>query len=83
MVFGPYSSDELVYKSDRVVEYRTPPRLEGLGTITSRLKPSDRPIGGVATLLGELPRNRRAVAERPASVGNDVVTGIDSRTIGA
>ena len=55
MVFGPYPSDELIYRSDRVVEYRTPPRLEGLGTITSRLKPSDRPIGGVATLVGELP----------------------------
>lgn len=55
MVFGPYPSDELVYRSDRVVEYRTPPRLEGLGTITSKLNPSDRPIVGVATLLGELP----------------------------
>ena len=55
MVFGPYPSDKLVYRSDRLVEYRTPHRLEGLGTIASRLKPNDWAIGGFASLLGELP----------------------------
>jgi len=55
MVFGPYPADRLVYRSDRVVEYRTPAHSEGLGTAISRLKPNDQPIEGVATLLGEMP----------------------------
>ena len=55
MVFGPYPSDKLIYRSDRLVEYRTPPRSEGLGTMSSRLQPNNRAIGGFAALLGELP----------------------------
>jgi hypothetical protein len=55
MVFGPYSADRLVYRGDRIVEYRTPARSEGLGTAISRFKPSDQPIEGVATLLGQMP----------------------------
>jgi hypothetical protein len=41
--FGPYPKDKLTYRSDRVVEFRTPPHSEGLGTqlgftqMTSRL----------------------------------------------
>lgn len=55
MIFGPYPSDRLVYRSDRVVEFRTPPNSEGLGTMTSRFRPNQKPIQGVALLLGEMP----------------------------
>jgi hypothetical protein len=50
--FGPYPKDKLVYKSDRTVTYHTPPNSKGLGT-TSRLKPSNLPIDGVAILTEE------------------------------
>jgi hypothetical protein len=49
--FGPYPNDKLTYRGDRIVEYQTPPRSEGLGTI-SRLKANDYPINGVAILRG-------------------------------
>jgi hypothetical protein len=52
--FGPYPSDELTYKSDRVVEYRTPALADGLGTHSS-LKKNGSPIEGVAILSGEPP----------------------------
>ena len=55
ITYGPYPTDKLLYKGDRLVEYRTPPNSEGLGTMTSRLKPNDQPIQGVATLVGEMP----------------------------
>jgi hypothetical protein len=39
----------LVYRSDLVVEFRTPPHCEGLGELT----PNDQPISGVAILQPE------------------------------
>ena len=48
---GPYPGDQLTYKSDRVVEFRTPPRTEGLGT-HSRLQTNDDWIRGVYILEG-------------------------------
>jgi hypothetical protein len=50
--FGPFPTDKLVYKSDRVVEYQTPANSKGLGTM-DRLEPYDRPIQGVAILKGQ------------------------------
>lgn len=50
--FGPYPKDELIHHGDSIVEYRTPPRTEGLGTM-SWLQASDYPIEGVEILEGE------------------------------
>jgi hypothetical protein len=55
LTYGPYPSDTLLYKGDRLVEFRTAPNSDGLGTITSRLEPNEQPIDGVATLVGEMP----------------------------
>lgn len=52
--FGPYPKDVLNYKSNRLVEYRTPAQTDGLGT-HSWLKKNGTPIEGVAMLLGETP----------------------------
>jgi hypothetical protein len=52
--FGPYPEDTLTYKSNRVVEYTTPPQTEGLGT-QSRLSRNGSPIAGVAMLIGDAP----------------------------
>jgi hypothetical protein len=52
--FGPYPGDKLTYKSDAVVEYRTPPQTDGLGT-HSWLKKNSDPINGVAILAGNTP----------------------------
>jgi hypothetical protein len=52
--YGPYPKDKLTIRSDRIVEYQTPPRSEGLGTI-SRLQTNDYPIDGVAILQGQTP----------------------------
>jgi hypothetical protein len=52
--FGPEPTDKLIYQSDRIVEYQTPPNSEGLGTL-SRLKKNEGPIGGVAILRGPTP----------------------------
>jgi hypothetical protein len=46
---GPYPKDKLIYRSDLVVEFRTPPHCEGLGELT----PNDQPISGVAVLHPE------------------------------
>jgi hypothetical protein len=43
---GPYPNDKLVYRSDLVIEFRTPPHRKGLGELT----PNDQPISGVAIL---------------------------------
>lgn len=51
---GPYPKDKLAYKSDRIVEYQTPPRTDGLGT-ESWIKKNDSPIDGVAMLIGKTP----------------------------
>jgi hypothetical protein len=52
-VFGPYPTDTLTYRSKAVVEYRTPPQTEGLGT-QSRI-PKNGPIYGVAIVIGNTP----------------------------
>jgi hypothetical protein len=52
--YGPYPKDKLIRQTDRLVEYQTPPRSEGLGTVY-RLKPNDDPVDGVAILKGETP----------------------------
>jgi hypothetical protein len=52
--YGPYPDDKLIVRNDRLVQFQTPPRAEGLGTM-SRLKANDDPIDGVATLEGKTP----------------------------
>lgn len=52
--FGPYPNDILTYKDKRTVEYETPAQAGGLGTRSS-LKKNDRPIDGVAMLIGKTP----------------------------
>lgn len=48
---GPYPKDKLVYITNELVEYQTPPQTEGLGTQSRLLKNTD-PICGVAMLVG-------------------------------
>ena len=52
--FGPYPNDKLIFQSDRIVEYQSPPLSEGLGTISS-LRANDYPINVVAILQGQAP----------------------------
>lgn len=52
--FAPYPKDILNYRSKSAVEYRTPAQTEGLGTHSSLTK-NDRPIEGVAILVGQPP----------------------------
>jgi hypothetical protein len=52
--FGPYPGDTLNYRSNEVVEFKTPAMTEGLGT-ASRLSSDSSPISGVAILFGEEP----------------------------
>ena len=47
--FGPFPSDRLTYKGTELVEFTTPARRNGLGTM-SGLLPSDQPITGFALL---------------------------------
>lgn len=47
--FGPFPSDHLTYKSKEIVEFTTPARQRGLGTM-SWLLPSDQSITGFALL---------------------------------
>lgn len=49
---GPYPTDKLLYRSTRVVEFRTPAHADGLGT-DAWLKKGDAPIDGVAILVGD------------------------------
>lgn len=53
---GPYPTDTLTYRGNKVVEYRTPARTEGLGNFHSWLGKNDLPISGVAILLMDSPR---------------------------
>jgi len=52
--FGPFPKDVLSYKSNRLVEYKTPAQTEGLGTHLW-IKQNGSPIGGVAMLVGKAP----------------------------
>ena len=49
--FGPCPKDVLLYKSNELVEYKTPAQSEGLGTHS--LKKSGSAIEGVAMLVGQ------------------------------
>jgi hypothetical protein len=49
--FGPYPKDKLSCKSNKIVEYQTPPNSDGLGT-RSRLQKNSSLISGVAILEG-------------------------------
>ncbi len=51
----PYPKDRLIIQTDRLVEYQTPPHLEGLGTM-SRMKANNDPIDGAAIFEGPAPR---------------------------
>ena len=53
-VFQPYPKDVLAYKSAKIVEYQTPAQTDGLGT-TFWLLENDKPISGVAMLVGDPP----------------------------
>jgi len=65
--FGPYPTDTLTYKSEKVVEYRTPAHTEGLGTL-SWLKKNDSPIEGVAILVGRTPDLLLLAVRLPATL---------------
>jgi TonB family protein len=51
---GPYPNDKLNYRSSEIVEYQTPARTGGLGTV-SLLQSNADPISGVAILTGQDP----------------------------
>jgi uncharacterized RDD family membrane protein YckC len=52
---GPYPKDKLIFQSDRIVEYQTPPHSEGLGTTVGSLQANDYPVNAVAILKGQAP----------------------------
>jgi hypothetical protein len=54
---GPYPGDRLVRRSDQIVEFRTPPYSEGLGTL-GRLKKDRGWIDGVALIQSPTPNLR-------------------------
>ena len=54
LVFGPYPSDRLTYKSKRLLEYVTPPQSEGVGTWIGMPKNASS-IEGAASVIGEAP----------------------------
>ena len=55
LALRPFPTDVLTYRSKTVVEYTTPARADGLGTMNSWLKRNDSPISGVAILIGNPP----------------------------
>ena len=65
--FGPYPTDTLTYKSETVVEYKTPTDTEGLGT-HSLLGKGDGPIYGAAILVGQTPDLLLLSARLPADL---------------
>jgi hypothetical protein len=51
---GPYPEDRLTYRSNKIVEFETPPNAEGLGTDSiSMLRANSNAIRGVAFLFSE------------------------------
>jgi hypothetical protein len=55
--FGPYPADRLTYKGEALVEYRTPPRRDGLGT-RSWLEKNESPIdGAVMAIVAQFERD--------------------------
>lgn len=53
---GPFRNDTLTYRSETIVEYKTPAKTEGLGTHFSGLGKNDVPITGAAVLMGDFDR---------------------------
>jgi len=49
---GPYPNDLLNYRTDRIVEFQTPPHSEGLGTV-ERVQKNNDPIDGAVILAGQ------------------------------
>lgn len=50
---GPYPKDVLTYRSRSLVEFRTPPQAEGLGTHSTWLLKSNVPVSGAVIMLGK------------------------------
>ena len=48
---GPHPEDALTYRSKSVVEFRTAPQSEGLGTHLTRLRKSSLPVSGAVIML--------------------------------
>jgi len=70
---GPYPADKLVYRSPRLVEFRTPAHADGLGT-DSWFKQGDEPINGVAILVGDDPDLRMLSVRLPPGLTNLTTT---------
>ena len=66
--FGPFPKDELTYKDDRKVEYKTPPQSDGLGTYLW-LKKNGSQIAGVAMIVGQTPDLLLVSVRLPAELG--------------
>lgn len=64
--FGPFPNDKLSYNDDTSVEYETPPRSQGLGTVGG-LRPGEYAVRGVALLDGERFPNLLILAVRLSS----------------
>ena len=65
---GPYPGDRLVRKTDQIVEFRTPPHSEGLGTL-GRLKKDRGWIDGVALIQRPTPNLRFLNVRLPPVMG--------------
>jgi hypothetical protein len=68
--FGPYPQDKLVYLSPKVVEFRTPPHAEGLGT-RSWLRQNNSAIDGVEILQNDGDHDLVSLSARLPSTMND------------
>ena len=66
------------YKSMSIVEYRTPAGTDGLGTYWGLLK-DDRPIDGVAILVGKATSDLVLLAVRLSAEFADTVSAIVHR----
>lgn len=64
---GPYPGDQLIRKGDQIVEFRTPPFSEGLGTL-GRIKKGQRWIDGVALIQSPTPDLRFLKVRLPSSM---------------
>jgi hypothetical protein len=76
---GPYPNDKLVYKSNDLVEYQTPPQTEGLGTQSRLLKNTD-PILGATMLVGLVKEGEPSVLFLAVRLPSEM-TGLSSAII--
>ena len=49
----PYPQDAITHRSKMVVEFRTPPQTEGLGTHLTWLRKNNLPVSGAVVILGK------------------------------